>query len=227
MIKRVLDIATFPFYLIYSLISFPFKIAKIIVNGRIEERRHSKPKELINTSDKELVEIGTFLFSELSNDYRAFMSSYLADKEAFLIQNKELLKEYDNFKVENLKPIEVIYIFGDSKRKLWMTDWRGEENEREIEQFFEGRLHIKADWKNATGLRQSVEEAVQRDEGFVIDLLKHIDKDLKALSKRLIFFDLGWDAYVYTVTDQVSYKEITDKFGTLFHGTEGLKGYRQ
>jgi hypothetical protein len=223
MIKRVFDIVTFPFYLIYLLISFPFKIAKIIIDDKIEKRRNSERKALIKTSDKELIEIGTFLFSELSNDYTTFIRSYLTDKKTFLIENENLLEGYDNFEMEKLNPIEVIYIFGDSKGKLWMTDWRGEENEREIEQFFEDKLQIKTDWKNVTDIRKGFEEEKQRDGVFIIDLLNAIDKDLETLNKRLIFLDLGWDAYVYTVIDPVSYKEIIDKFGTFFHGAEKLR----
>jgi hypothetical protein len=223
MIKRIFDLVTFPFYLIYRLISFPFKIAKIIIDDKIEKRRNSESKALIKTSDKELIEIGPFLFSELSNDYTTFIRSYLTDKKTFLNENKKLLEEYDNFEMEKLKPIEVIYIFGDSKGKLWMTDWRGEENETEIEQFFEDKLQIKTDWKNVTDIRKGLEEEKQRDGKFIIDLLNTFDKDLETLNKRLIFLNLGWDAYVYTVIDQVSYKTITDKFGTLFHGTEKLR----
>ena len=223
MIKRILGILTFPFYLTYLLISFPFKIAKIIINDKIEKRKNNEIKVLVKTSDEELIQIGQFLFSELSNDYTTFMKSYLKDKKSFLIEYKNLLKEYDNFDMDKLKPIEILYIYGDSKRKLWVTDWSGEENEREIEQFFEDKLQIKTDWKNVTDLRKSVEEEKHRDGKFIIDLLKTIDKDLEALNKRLIFINLGWDAYIYTPIDQASYKTISDNFGSFFHGTEKLR----
>lgn len=103
-----------------------------------------------------------------------------------------------------------------------MTDWRGEENEREIEYFLEDKIKIKTDWKNANEIRKGVDEKRKRDGKFIIDLLKTIDQDLASLNKRLIFLDLGWDAYVYTVVDQVSYKTINNKFKTLFHWTEKL-----
>lgn len=124
--------------------------------------------------------------------------------------------------MEKLKPIQIIYIFGDNKGKLWMTDWRGEENESEIEYFLEDKLKIKTDWKNANEIRKGVDEKRKRDGKFIIDLLKTIDQDLASLNRRLIFLDLGWDAYVYTVVDQVSYKTINNKFKTLFHWKEKL-----
>lgn len=196
-------------------------ILTIIIVGAIQAFRNKKGNLLINNSD--LFEAGQLLFPQLQTDFDFFFNSFLKDKKSFLADNQELLEDYDNFELDNLKPIEVIYIFGDSKEKLWMTDWRGEENEREIENFIEDKLKIKSDWTKTNGLRKGADEEKQRDGEFIIDLLKNIDKDLEAMNKRLIFLDLGWDAYVYTVVDQYSYQTITDKFGTLFHGTEKLK----
>ena len=64
MIKRVFDILTFPFYLIYLLISFPFKIAKIIIDDKNEKRKNCENETLLKTKDEELIEIGQLLFSE-------------------------------------------------------------------------------------------------------------------------------------------------------------------
>ena len=223
MIKRIFDIVTFPFYFIYLLISFPFKIVKIIIDDKIDKRSYNNSKLSVKATDKELIDIGAMLFPKLKTDFETFINTYLKDKKRFIIENEELLEDYENFELDKLNPIQVIYIFGDSKGKLLMTDWRGEENEREIENFLEYQLQIKTDWKNVTDIRKGLEEEKQRDGLFIIDLLKTIDKDLETLNKRLIFLNLGWDAYVYTVIDQVSYKNITDKFGTLFHGTEKLR----
>lgn len=223
MIKRIFDILTFPFYFIYLLISFPFKFLKIIIDDKIDKRRNNNSKLSSKTNYEGLIDIGTILFSGLKTDFETFFNTFLKDKKTFLTENEVLLEDYDNFELDKLKPIEVIYIFGDSKRKLWMTDWRGEENESEIENFLEDKLQVKTDWKNVKEIRKGVDEEKQRDGNFIIDLLKTIDKDLEPLNKRLIFLDLGWDAYVYTVVDQVSFKTITDKFGPLFHGTEKLR----
>ena len=196
-------------------------ILTIIIVGAIQAFRNKKGNLLINNSD--LLEAGQLLFPGLKTDFETFFNTFLKDKKRFLTENEELLEDYDNFELDKLKPIEVIYIFGDSKGKLWMTDWRGEENEREIENFLEDKLQIKTDWKNVNEIRKGVDDERQRDGKFIIDLLKTIDKDLEPLNKRLIFLDLGWDAYVYSVVDQVSYKTITDKFGIHFHGTEKLR----
>lgn len=196
-------------------------ILTVIIVGAIQAFRNKKGNFLMNNTD--LLEAGQLLFPELKTDFEFFFNSFLKDKKTFLADNQELLEEYDNFELDKLKPIEVIYIFGDSKEKLWMTDWRGEENEKEIEIFLENKLQIKTDWRNVNEIRKGADEEKQRDGEFIIDLLKTIDKDLEILNKRLIFLDLGWDAYVYTVVDQSSNKTIIDKFGTLFHGTEKLR----
>lgn len=223
MIKRIFDIVTFPFYLTYQLISFPFKIAKIIIEDKNENKRNNKGNELGKISQKELIEIGQLLFSDFYIEYENLVNSYHKDKNEFISENKDLISNYGNFKFERLKPIELVYIFGDSKEKLWTTDWRGEENLREIENFLENKLQLKIEWKNVNEIRNGVNEQRQRDGEFMINFLKTIDKDLETLKKRLIFLDLSWDAYVYTVIDQASYETVTDKFGTLFHGTENLR----
>lgn len=223
MIKRIFDILTFPIYFIYTLMSFPVKIVKIIVDNWIEKGKDRNRKIFIKTSDQELIQVGQLLYSELSNDYLNFMKSYLKDKKSFLIENKKLLKGYSNFELDKLHPIEAIYIFGNIKEQLWVTDWRGEENEKEIENFIEDKLKIKSEWTSTNELRTGAIETKKSDGEFIIDILKTIDKDLETLNKRLIFFNLNWDAYVYTVVDQSSHKIIIDKFGTLFHGIEKVK----
>lgn len=223
MIKRIFDIVTFPFYLTYQLISFPFKIAKIIIEDKNENKRNNKGNELGKISQKELIEIGQLLFSDFYIEYENLVNSYHKDKNKFISENKDLISNYGNFKFERLKPIELVYIFGDSKEKLWTTDWRGEENLREIENFLVNKLQLKIEWKNVNEIGNGVNEQRQRDGEFMINFLKTIDKDLETLKKGLIFLDLSWDAYVYTVIDQASYETVTDKFGTLFHGTENLR----
>jgi hypothetical protein len=231
MIKRVFEIIIFPFYLIFQFISFPFKILKIILDDKTEERKHNKKITLRKTSQEELIEIGQYLFADFYTDFATFFNSFLNDKKTFLVENKELLEEYvlpeskyaDNFELDKLKAIEVVYIFGDSKQKLNLIDWRGEENEREIEIFLEDKLRIKTDWKNVNELREGVIEEKQRDGKFIIDLFITIDKDLEPLNKRMIFFELGWDSYVFTVVDQTSYKTLTANFGIYFYGTEKLR----
>ena len=179
-------------------------------------------KNLKLNNDKELLQIGQLLFYKSKSEFETFYNSFLSDKKHFLSKNAEILESYDNFELKNLKGIEVIYIFGDSKQKLCMTDWKGEENEREIESFIENKLKIKTNWSDVNKFRKSINEEVYVKGEFIIDLLRAIDKDLNRVNKRLIFLDLDWDAYVFTVVEQNTYNKILEKSGVIFHGIEKL-----
>ena len=221
MTKRILEIITFPFYFIYLLISFPFKVLKIILDVRIEKKTKNSETNFKPNSNIELLEIGQLLFPNQYSEFELFFNSFQNDKKTFLIENKEFLKGYDNFELDKLKAIEVIYIFGDSKQAVWMTDWKGEENEREVETFLETKLQSKIDWIHVNKLREEINPPKKAGD-FINNLLKTVDKDLEPINKKLVFFNLGWDAYIYTVADKTSFKSINSKFDALFHGTEEL-----
>jgi hypothetical protein len=221
MLRRIFDIITFPFYLVYLFVSFPFYLAKIIIEAKIEDQKRSgRNRKKLKNDD--LVEAGKYLFPDYFSDFEIFIKSFLQNKAKFILENKALLLGYDNFEMNKLKPIDVIYIFGDSKKLFNLADWRGEENESETEHFLEETFDIKSEWKNANRLRKGSDEDDQDEGGFIIDLFKAIDKDLKPLHKRLVFLDLGWDSYVYTIVEKSSHKILTERFGILVHGTENL-----
>jgi len=222
MIKRILEIIMFPFSLLLQFILLPFKIVKIIWDDKKEQKKSNADAISNKTKKEELSSAGHYLFPDFAAEFVTFFNEYQNNKKRFISSNKSLLVGYDNFELEQLKPIEVLYIFGDSKQKVTITDWRGEENEREIEHFLENKLQIKTSWMNTKELRKAIDEKKQNDPEFVIALLKTIDKDLQPLKKRIIFFDLGWDSYVYTAVSHASYKMLTEKFGTFFHGTDKL-----
>jgi len=221
MLRRIFDIITFPFYLVYLFVSFPFYLAKIIIEAKIEDQKRTgrNRKKLKND---ELVETGKYLFPDHFSEFETFIHSFLHTKSKFISENKALLLGYDNFEMNKLKPIDAIYIFGDSRKLFHLTDWRGEENESETEHFLEETFQIKSEWKNTNSLRKGSDEDDQDEGGFIIDLFKAIDKDLKPLHKRLVFLDLGWDSYVFTIVNPRSYKILIERFGILVQGTENL-----
>jgi hypothetical protein len=196
-------------------------ILTIIIVGGFQAFKNKKGNLFVSNTD--LLEAGQLLFPKLKTEFEHFFLTFLKDKKTFLVDNAELLEDYDNFELDKLKPIEVIFIFGDSKENLWITDWRGEENEREIENFIENKLKIKSDWTNTRELRKGAFQEKHRDGEYIIDLFKTIDTDLETLGKRIIFIDFDWDAYVFTVVDQSTFKTLIEKFGTHLHGTEKLK----
>lgn len=220
MIRRTFEIIAYPFHLIYLMISFPFKVLKIILDDRKAKRASNINTKSKPIKDVELLQIGQLLFPKNSSEFETFFNFYLTDYKRFIYENQKLLNDYNNLEKDKLKATEVIYIYGNSKGFFLMTDWKGEENKREIEHFFETKLQIKIDWAYTNKLRESIVEEKCNDGKYITELLKTIDKDLAILDKKLIFLDLQWDAYVYTAIDQTLYHTITDKFGAYFHGME-------
>lgn len=171
------------------------------------------------TSEAELLKTGVLIFQNHKDEFENFYNVYLYDKKKFLAQ--EELQEFD---LENLRPIDVLYIFGETKNLVQLIDWRGEENEAEIETFIEDNLlKQKHTWTNTSKLRVGVSEEKQRNGTFIIDLFKSIDKDLATLNQQMIFFDLGSDAYAYTLVDSKTFDEIIITSSDHFHGTNKLR----
>lgn len=204
------------------LISFPFDIAKIAREDKQRKKLKGEDGILRKNPEEDLGEVGPYLFPACIKDFELFFNSFLNDKEAFLSEYKIVLEAPDNFELDKLKPIEVIYLFGKSKEQWQLTDWRGEENENEIESFVETKLKVEIHWKHVSELRKRIGLEAQRDGKFILDLFVAVDKDLKPLSKKLIFLDMNWDAYVYTLVEQSSYDSITGSFKASFCGSEEL-----
>jgi hypothetical protein len=169
-----------------------------------------------------LLDVGKILFPDAIQAWETFYGSFISDRKIFISQNSQLLSSYDNFDLSNLKPIEVLYIFGDSKGLITVTDWRGEENENEIEESLNKVLKQNYTWTNALKTREGLKENQQRDGKFVIELLKSIDKDLQTTGHRLIFLQLGWDAYVFMPVGASVFNEVISKSPGEFYGVEKL-----
>jgi hypothetical protein len=200
--------------------SLGFAVLTFVVIGTIQFFRNRKRNRVAKESS--FSEIGRLLYPDQVAAFDTIFNAYLTDTKKFIMENDELLEEYD-FDDGEIKAIELLYIFGDSKEKVFMTDWRGEENSKEIEDFIERMIPVKPAWANTNQLRTNTKESDERDGGFIIDLFKAIDKDLAVLDKKLIFYQLGWDAYVYTIVDSKTFKEITAKAPGDFVGSAKLK----
>ncbi len=182
-----------------------------------------RDKQKQGKDKSEFLQIGKLLFQDYLDEFESYFNLYLHEKEEFIRRySVMLLKNNEDAKLKDISPLEVIYAFADNKGIVHITDWRGEENENEIQDFIDRRVSSKPTWTNVDILRRGVDAEKQRDDKFIIHLLKGIDKDLIELNKKLVFFNLGWDAYVYTVVDLVAFKAILNKFSDHFHGTENL-----
>lgn len=173
--------------------------------------------------ETEFLKIAEMIFPDYKNDFSDFYNLYLSNRKKFLTQKIFLSKDIENFDLKHLKPIEVLYIFADSKNLVHLIDWRGEENEREIEAFIDRLIKQKHPWTHTSKLRNGLNEEKQRDGKFIIDLFRSLDKDLQAIGKSVFFFELNWDAYVYTVIASKTLDEIEKKSLNDFHGVDKLR----
>jgi hypothetical protein len=175
-------------------------------------------KKRIAKKKIEYQKIGELIFQNNIDEFNNLYNLYLNDHKGF----KRLKKEYKNFDIEKFEPIDIFFEFGNSKQLLLMTDWNGEENEKEIEIYLEEYLKQKLSWTNADNLIAQVKEEHRNKGEFIVDLFKALDEDLQTINKKLLFFDLG-DSYTYTVIDNKTYDEVISKSGKEIHGADKLK----
>ncbi|MES2107349.1 MAG: hypothetical protein V4577_01290 [Bacteroidota bacterium] len=199
----------------WAAVLFAAIIISAFIYDAIEKKQEKKQKA-------EFLETGRLLFADHEKAFTDFYNLYLDNKRRFLSQNAQLLKNEEAFDFKSLKPVEVLYLFAVSKKLVHMVDWRDEENEKEIEGFIDGLIKQTQSWPNVSKLRANTSEDKQNDGLFIVDLFKCADKDLKLINQRLLFFELGWDAYVYTVVPAKTFDLIKGK-PAGFHGVSKLK----
>jgi hypothetical protein len=187
MIKRIWLIITYPFTLLYHIFLFPFKVGYLILSDKKGRKMRTSPN-----ADFDIHQVGYLLFPDLNRKFDEFLVLYATDKVSFQ-------KQYQELKGNNmeLSPLELIQSFGSINQRLGLTDWKGEENELEIQDFIDKQVPQTIIWKISDALRKSVTLDKQRDGIFIMQLLQAIDLDLQSTNVRLLFLNLDWDAYVF------------------------------
>ncbi|NMM47697.1 DUF6630 family protein [Marinigracilibium pacificum] len=172
----------------------------------IGEFTYAQKKSESTNNKYDLLEIGQLIYLDYKEEFRAYLIPFLDNKAEFIEENEDLIDEYG---FEEINVLEAIYMFGDYRGLLGYIDWRGEENENEVEEYVEKQLGVENyNWINTQKLRQSVDYENLRDGEFIIELFKAIDKDLKAENKQLLFFNLDIDAYVFIATTNDNFNTI-------------------
>jgi len=223
MIKKTLFILTVPFRLLYYVVVTPFrmawlilKITGLILGDTIKRSPQKRPSTKAKASD--LMDIGKVLFTGYENEFEAYYQLYLSDKKQFHA-TYPIDRTNDE---EPLTPIEALQAFGDDQQKTGFIDWKGEEEPNEIEEFIAAQISASPLWTNTVSLRNSVPENRQRDGKFIVKLFKAIDKDLQTIQLRLLFLDLGWDAYVFLPTTKKTFDQVLEKAPNYFQRVEEL-----
>lgn len=150
------------------------------------------------------LEVGKILFQKHENEFIAFYNSYLKEKNS------------------TNRPIDILIEFAELKEIGLLIDWRGEENEFEIQEFISQQIKKQISWNNADLLRAKHGDKDLNDGDFVIKLFKSIDKDLNPHELKLLFLDSGGDSYYLMIVKNYIYQEVIDKKLNDFHGSNKL-----
>jgi len=198
MLKRIFFIIAYPFMLLYYVISFPFKIAYIIIS----DRKGSK-KKTDTSAGFDITKVGHLLFPDLHKDFDAFLKLYTTDKTEFGKKYKEIQPDS-----AELSPLELIQSFGDINQKLGFIDWKGQEDEFEIQDFIQEQIRQDISWTKSNNLKQSVAQDKQRNGKFIVKYFQAIDTELRLINFRLLFLNMGWDAYVFLPVTSQAFDKI-------------------
>jgi len=223
MIKKTLLILAFPFKLLYYVVVTPFKIAGLVLKiiGLIIVdiiKRPAKKQTAKKAKATDLLEMGGLLFTNYKNEFETYYRLYLTDKNKF--HTTYPIDLPDDRK--ELTPIEAFQAFADDKQIAAHLDWRGEDDVYEIEEFIALQIEKPPLWTNTIMLRTAVPINRQRDGKFIVKLFQAIDKDLQTINFRLLFLDMGWDAYVFLPATAVVFDKVLEKAPNYFQRVEEL-----
>lgn len=150
------------------------------------------------------LELGRILFKSCSNDFETYY------------------KEHLNSGNQTSRPIDVLVAFAETKELAFIVDWRGEENEGEIEDFVTSSVEGPVAFSATHALRKRNPDVATRDGKFIIRLFKALDSDLEHGGHRLIFFNTEGDSYALMVSDAETHDTIMNTKGVDIHGAEKL-----
>ncbi len=157
-----------------------------------------------NLNKPAFLEVGKILFQKHENEFIAFYNSYLKEKNS------------------TSRPIDILIEFAELKELGLVIDWRGEENEFEIQEFISQQINKEISWKYANVLRAKHVDKDLNNGDFVIKLIKAIDKDLTPHELKLLFLDSGGDSYYLMIVKNNIYQEVINKKLNDFHGSNKL-----
>ena len=153
------------------------------------------------------IKIGKILFPKHSDDIEKCITLFSKNEAEFVEKYENLVNEYDVIVGES-SMTELLFSYGDSKNKVIYIDWRGEENEGEIEEYIQNTLSFQIDFTETTKFRKQSIELEKRDGEFVLNLFNEINTDLFKSGLILAFFNIEWDAYGFMVIPIKKFEEI-------------------
>lgn len=174
----------------------------ILILFEIIKRRKNKFNE------KQAKELGKLLFADKGAQFEKYVSLYANDKTAFKMTYGEVFDDW-GIELKDIKLIDLIISFGEMEEKILIIDWRGEENEGEIQAFCEKILGRSIIW-------DSVKELKDASRNNAHQLLENINKDLSKINHQLIFMNTSNDSYELTVVSKENLLAIKKNGKGLF-----------
>jgi|GEM_PF-4058492 hypothetical protein len=186
-----------------------YVIIAAIIFGIIAEflwRRKHKRK-LFDIS--KAVKIGELLFESKSKEFEEFVHLFSGNKSEFSIQYESDFEDM-GLTIADVTLLDLLAYFGDNKNEMLIIDWRGEENEGEIQAFCEEKLNRIITWSSVNKLRDQTETITLQK------LFELINSDLKNIGYQLIFSNRSNDSYEIFVTTNSNFRTIQSIDKTLF-----------
>jgi hypothetical protein len=143
------------------------------------------------------------LFDDKAGGFQEYMNLFASDKKQFNIKYSDTFED-TGLELEDLKLIDLITSFGVFENKILIIDWRGEENEGEIQKFCEEKTGRKIEWNNVSRL-------LDKSRNNTDQLLKSINKDLNENNYQLVFMNRSNDSFelsAVTLENLMSIKKI-------------------
>ncbi|MCF8278310.1 MAG: hypothetical protein K9J17_16400 [Flavobacteriales bacterium] len=168
------------------------------------------------------LQIGKLMYTEDEKEIEELFENFRSDQKRFLRRNKKLLEYYGFNELKD--EFNLLFLYGEYKELLKSIDWRGEEGEKEVEDFIEKRLpQTKIDWSITNGLREEYKDSVQHDGTFIIKLFKAVDMDVRNSGHGLLFFDTGSDFYAFIVLSAANADKVNSIAPRQFMKASDLK----
>lgn len=198
---------TYPEYANWATLAFIILIGAVTVV--FVTRSEAREAQELAKKRLQYQEIGKVIFSDHADDFQQYYDAYL--------------RKSGKKGAKAPTPIRVLHDFAEKKERLLIIDWRGEENEEEVEEYIEAQLGKEVPWRHTTELRKTSTNAGAWDGKFIAPLFTAIDQDLKALNKRLLFLVTGSDSFTFIVTDATTFDRVMDFQSEELVGIEKLK----
>lgn len=153
----------------------------ILIVSEVLWRRKNRFKK------EDAIEIGKLLFDDKAAAFEEYVKLFASDKKQFNIRYSDTFED-TGLELEDLKFIDLITSFGIFENKILIIDWRGEENEGEIQKFCEEKIGRRITWTNVNRL-------LDKSRNNTDQLLKSINKDLNENNYQLVSMNRSNDSF--------------------------------